>query len=140
MKKAAIVLPKHYTNDADDALKELHADYSADKITSYSICGYSAGASGVYRHRSLKEWKILGLIDPSAPTLQGYKDNVIDDKKSLIRCVFWVPNWGKDGYGGRVPAFAQHLRDLKVDMTEQEVEHAVMPAFFFKTYGKEWGA
>jgi hypothetical protein len=95
--KAVIALPKHYTNDAADALSELHAEYSADKITSYSVCGFSAGASGVYRHKGLKEWKILGLVDPSAPTLQGYKDNVIDDKKDKIRCVYWVPNWGKDG-------------------------------------------
>jgi len=52
--------------------------------------------------------------------------------------VYWVPNWGKGGYKGRVPRFAQHLRDLKVKMVEKAVAHENMPTFFFNQYGIEF--
>ncbi|HET9902628.1 MAG TPA: hypothetical protein VFQ27_02865 [Xanthobacteraceae bacterium] len=134
----AFVLPKHYTNKCTTCLDELHSQIAADDISSYSLCGYSRGGVEVYRYRDLKDWKIFGLIDPTAPSMGGFKDTVLDAKKDRIRCVYWVPNWGKDGYGGRIPAFAQHLRDLKVDMKEEAVGHKHMPTYFFKTYGKEW--
>ena len=134
----AFVLPKHYTNDCADCLKELHSAVPAEQISSYSLCGYSRGGVEVYRNRGLKEWKVFGLVDPTAPTMGGFDDDVLDNSVSKIRCVYWVPNWGKDGYGGKVPKFAQHLRDIKADMTEKAVEHKDMPDFFFKTYGNAW--
>lgn len=133
----AFVLPRHYTTDCTACLNELHSQFAAEKISSYSLCGFSRGAIEVYRYRDLKSWKILGLVDPSAPTLGGFDDAVLDSQSSKIRCVYWVPNWGKDGYGGRVPRFAQHLRDLKVNMKEQATEHASMPVLFFDVFHKE---
>jgi len=61
----------------------------------------------------------------------GFADTVLDNVSDRIRCVYWVPNWGKDGYGGRIPRFAQHLRDLNVKMKEQATEHRYMPSLFF---------
>jgi hypothetical protein len=52
--------------------------------------------------------------------------------------VYWVPNWGKTGYDGRVPRFAQHLRDLKVDMVEKPTNHFEMPTLFFNEYGDDF--
>ncbi len=138
LKSAVWVLPKSYKNDVKKALKELHGQYSPDNITSYSLCGYSRGAVEVYRHKAVKDWKIFGLIDPTAPSMGGFEDTVLDASVAKIRCVYWVPNWGEDGYGGRIPAFAQHLRDIKADMKEQNVDHKKMPTFFFEQYGKEW--
>jgi hypothetical protein len=66
-----------------------------------------------------------------------FADCVLDSVSARIRCVCWVPNWGKDGYNGEVPDFAQHLRDLKVKMTEKETPHQDMRKFFFTTYGSD---
>lgn len=139
MKVATVFcLPKHYTNDCSKCLDELHSKVDPSKIASYSLCGYSRGGIEVYRYRTLKPWRLLGLIDPSAPTLAEFQDEVLDGFSDKIRCVYWVPNWGKGGYGGRVPRFAQHLRDLKVRMVEQATEHEFMPALFFDVYHKEF--
>ncbi len=128
------VLPTHYTNDCNACLNELHTKISPQNITSYSLCGYSRGGVEVYRYRNIAQWKILGLIDPTAPTMGGYTETVLDSVSSKIRCVYWVPNWGKDGYGGKVPSFAKHLRDLKVKMVEQATEHRYMPSLFFGVF------
>ena len=133
----AFVLPKHYTNDCNACLSELHTTIKPEDISSYSLCGYSRGGVEVYRYRNLKQWKILGLIDPSAPTMGGFQETVLDSLADKIRCVYWVPNWGKDGYGGRIPSFAKHLRDLKVRMAEQATEHRYMPALFFDVFHKD---
>jgi hypothetical protein len=131
---AIFVLPRHFTNDCNACLKELHTKISPENITSYSLCGYSRGGVEVYRYRNLAQWKILGLIDPSAPTMGGFPETVLDSVSHKIRCVYWVPNWGKDGYGGRIPSFANHLRDLKVKMKEQATEHRYMPSLFFAAF------
>jgi hypothetical protein len=131
------ILPKSYGYKCQECLNEFRKHVDTSKVTRYSLCGYSRGAQEVYRNRTLESWKILGLVDPSAPTLDVFKDDVLDSMSDKIRCVFWVPNWGKDGYKGRVPRFAQHLRDLKVNMVEKEVQHSEMPKFFFEQFGKE---
>jgi len=131
-------LPKHYTNPCQKCMDELHSIVSPDSIKSYSLAGYSRGGIEVYRYRGLREWRIFGLIDPSAPTLGDFQDTVLDNVSARIRCVYWVPNWGKDGYNGRVPRFAQHLRDLKVNMKEQPTDHRYMPSLFFDVYHKEF--
>jgi len=129
------VLPRDFRNDCNACLKELHRKISPENITSYSLCGYSRGGVEVYRYRNLAQWKILGLIDPTAPTMGGFRETVLDSVSYKIRCVYWVPNWGKDGYGGRIPSFANHLRDLKVKMVEQAKEHRYMPSLFFNNFG-----
>lgn len=136
------VLPYHYTTDCAACLKELRKTVTPDRISSYSLCGYSRGGICVYQYRKLEDWKILGLIDPSAPTMADppFSETVLDNVSTRIRCVYWVPNWGKKGYGGRIPSFAQHLRDLNIDMTEQATEHKEMPRFFFATYGSEFSS
>ena len=130
------VLPKHYTADCAACLDEVDKKLNIP-ITSYALCGYSRGGIEVYRNLNTKPWKILGLIDPSAPTLGEFADDVLDTASDKVRCVYWVPNWGKTGYDGRVPRFAQHLRDLKVMMVEKATPHNVMPASFFQEFGQE---
>ncbi len=131
------ILPVSFMKKCKECLNEFRKHVDTTKVTRYSLCGYSRGAQEVYRNRDLEAWKILGLIDPSAPTLDVFQDDVLDGASDKIRCVFWVPNWGKDGYKGRVPKFAQHLRDLKVKMVEKAVPHENMPPFFFEQFGKE---
>lgn len=140
LQRLYFILPTHFTNKCQDCLDEFRAKVNPANITRYSLCGFSRGAQEVYRNRSLEQWKILGLIDPSAPTLDIFKDDVLDSLASKIRCVYWVPNWGKDGYNGRVPRFAQHLRDLKVNMVEKAVAHENMPTFFFNQFVSEFTA
>ena len=81
------VLPTHFTHDCNACLKELHTKISPANISSYSLCGYSRGGVEVYRYRNLAQWKILGLIDPSAPTMGGFPETVLDSFSSKIRCV-----------------------------------------------------
>jgi hypothetical protein len=135
------VLLYHYTTDCALCLQELRANVSPDKIGSYSLCGYSRGGICVYQYWKLEEWKILGLIDPSAPTMAepngAFTDTVLDSVSTKIRCVYWAPNWGKGGYGGKIPRFAQHLRDLKVKMLEKATDHKEMPRLFFTTYASD---
>ena len=134
------VLPRHFKNECKACLKELQTKISPEKITSYSLCGYSRGGIEVYRYRDLEQWKILGLIDPSAPTMamERFPETVLDSFSYKIRCVYWVPNWGKDGYGGKIPRFAKHLRELKVKMVEQATEHENMPSLFFSKFGSDF--
>jgi len=129
------ILPTKFTHKCQACLDEFRAKVDPKNVSLYSLCGFSRGAQEVYRNQNLEQWKILGLIDPSAPTLDIFKDEVLDLAVDKIRCVYWVPNWGKDGYKGRVPRFAQHLRDLKVNMVEKQVAHADMPTFFFNQFG-----
>ena len=136
-KSVVFVLPNHYKNDCSVCLKELHSKIGPEKIASYSLCGYSRGGIEVYRYRNLTQWKILGLIDPSAPTMGGFQETVLDGVRDHIRCVYWVPNWGKDGYGGKIPSFAKHLRDLRVNMVEQNTQHKRMPSLFFSTFQRD---
>ena len=131
------ILPTHYTVDCRACLDEVDKKLKIP-ISAYALCGYSRGGVEVYRNLNTEPWKILGLIDPTAPTMGGFSDNVIDGARSKIRCVYWVPNWGKTGYDGKIPAFAQHLRDLKVNMVEQETAHGQMPAAFFKIFGQDF--
>ena len=130
------ILPRHYGNSCQACLDEV--DKKLDlTISAYAICGYSRGGIEVYRNLNTKPWKILGLIDPSAPTMGGFSDNVLDSASAKIRCVYWVPNWGKTGYDGKIPNLAQHLRDQKVKMVEKATPHNVMPASFFKEFGAD---
>jgi len=137
LKSIYFILPTHFTNKCQDCLDEFRANVNPANISQYSLCGFSRGAQEVYRNKGLKPWKILGLVDPSAPTLDIFKDDILDADAGKIRCVYWVPNWGKDGYQGRVPRFAQHLRDLKIKMVEKAVLHENMPTFFFDQFGAE---
>jgi hypothetical protein len=138
LQKAYFILPTHFTNSCKTCLQEFRANVNAKNVTQYSICGFSRGAQEVYRNKDLEQWKLLGLVDPSAPTLDIFKDDVIDQFVAKIRCVYWVPNWGKDGYKGRVPRFAQHLRDIQANMVEKAVAHENMPAFFFDQFSTEF--
>jgi hypothetical protein len=133
-----LIMPTSYTNSCKECLREFRANIKPANVTRYSICGFSRGAQEVYRYRDLEQWKLFGLIDPSSPTLDIFQDDVLDHFADKIRCVYWVPNWGKTGYDGRIPRFAQHLRDLKVAIIEKEVYHGNMPTFFFEQFGIEF--
>ena len=91
LKQTAIfVLPTHYTNDCATCLRELRAEISPDKISSYSLCGFSRGGIDVYKYWNLETWKILGLIDPSAPTMGGYEDTVLTASRTRsAACTGW---------------------------------------------------
>ncbi len=140
LQSAFFIMPYQFTADCNVCLKEFRGKADTSKVSSYSLCGYSRGATPVYQYFKIEEFKLIGLIDPGSPDLNDpkYDDTVLDSVATKIRCVYWVPNWGKGGYGGRIPDFAQHLRDLKVKMTEKAVEHEDMPNFFFKTYGMDF--
>ncbi len=140
LERLYFIMPTLFTNKCKDCLDEFRAKVNPANISRYSLCGFSRGAQEVYRNRDLEQWKILGLVDPSAPTLDIFKDDVLDRFVDKIRCVYWVPNWGKHGYKGRVPRFAQHLRHLQVKMIEKDVAHANMPTFFFNQFGIEFTA
>lgn len=132
------VLPNHYTNDCDACLKELHSKIDTDKIKSYSLCGYSRGGIEVYRYRALMTWKIYGLIDPSAPRMGGFTDDVLDSVKDRIRCVYNLANWAKADYFPKIQSFHQHLLDIGAKMTDTDTPHDKMPKFFFDTYGSDF--
>ena len=132
------IMPTDFTNSCRECLREFRAKITAPHVRGYSLCGFSRGGQEVYRNRNLEQSKIFGLIDPSAPTLDIFQDDVLDPFAKKIRCVYWVPNWGKTGYDGRVPRFAQHLRDKKVAMIEKNVDHGDMPTFFFQQFGVEF--
>ena len=134
-KNVIFVLPTHYTNNCALCLKELRATISPDKISSYSLCGYSRGGINVFKYLTLVDWKILGLIDPSSPRTGGFQDTVLDGVKSKIRCVYRMANWSKADYFPKIASFHQHLRDLKVKMVDDSnTAHDKMPNFFFETY------
>ena len=133
------VLPTHYTNDCATCLKELRAEISPDKISSYSLCGYSRGGIDVYKYLKLETWKILGLIDPSAPTMGGYEDTVLDGVKDKVRCVYRMANWKGADYFPKIDSFHQHLVDLKVKMVDNTATpHDQMPKLFFETYRSDF--
>jgi hypothetical protein len=133
------VLPTHYLVDCGACLKELHQKISPDRISSYSLCGYSRGGINVYKYLTLVDWKILGLIDPSAPQMGGFQDTVLDGAKDKIRCVYWMNNWSKADYFPKIQSFHDHLTDLKVRMTDQTPTlHSKMPTFFFETYRSDF--
>jgi hypothetical protein len=136
---AIFVLPTHYTNDCGHCLKRLRATISPDRISSYSLCGYSRGGIAVYQNLSLEDWKILGLIDPSAPRMGGFADSVLDAAKSKIRCVYRMANWKGADYFPKIESFHNHLVELKVKMVDDSnTAHAHMPTFFFETYGQDF--
>lgn len=129
------ILPNHYTTDCALCLKELHQKITPDRISSYSLCGYSRGGENIYKYLTLVDWKILGLIDPSAPRMGGYQDTVLDGAKNKVRCVYWMANWAKADYYPKIQSFHQHLLDQKVKMVDNvATAHAKMPNFFFETY------
>ncbi len=136
--RCIFVLPSHYTNDCAACLKELRAKVDSGKIASYSLCGYSRGGIDVYQYWKLEDWKILGLIDPSAPTMGGYTDTVLDSVKDRIRCVYRMANWAKADYFPKIQSFHQHLLDIGAEMTDSDTPHAQMPKFFFETYGSDF--
>ena len=135
---AIFVFPTHFSNNLAQCLSELRQAVPKERLGSYSLCGYSRGGVEVYRYMSLEPWKLLGLIDPTAPTLGGFGISVLDTFKARVRCVYWVPNWGAGGYGGRVPAFAEYLRKKKYKLVEKAIGHEDMPNFFFKTFGQDF--
>jgi hypothetical protein len=154
--KIIFVVPDDYNQDCatciDQATKVIKT-----KINRYSLCGFSKGGSQVYKNLRLKVWKILGLIDSVSPTMvkktsdgERYKDDIIDDYVSQIRCVYGVSHWGAPPPKGRKPEhytdndwsfvktknFHDHLEEIKAEMTDDDKDdHSDMPRVFFKTYG-----
>jgi hypothetical protein len=133
LQNSYLILPTHFTYSCQDCINEFERIVGPIRGTQYSLCGFSRGGIEVYRYAATRQWKILGLIDPSAPTMGGFGNNVLDNYKGAIRAVYWVPHW--TAFGEEVPNFAQHLRDLGVKMIEQNISHEGMPAFFFDRYG-----
>lgn len=119
-------------------------------ISSYSICGFSKGGAPLYKNLQLKDWKIVGLIDPVTPTMESMADSVVDGFASRIRCVYGVTHWGKEPLAKKLPKdytksergytktkeFYDHLKDLKVTIIDADSDgHSDTPGIFFKNYG-----
>jgi len=133
------VLPAHYLVDCSLCLKEAHSEVSKDRVSSYSLCGFSRGGINVYKYLKLADWKILGLIDPSAPRMGGYADSVLDSNKGKIRCAYWLQNWAKADYYPKIVSFHKHLSDINAEMVDDiKTPHAQMPNFFFETYRSDF--
>jgi len=132
------VLPNHYTTDCSDCLNDLKSKIDDSKISSFSLCGYSRGGIEVAHYIDLKPWKILGLIDPSAPTMGGYAEEVFDKVKSKIRCMYNLGNWSSADYYPKIQSFHDHLLAIKADMTDAAHLHKNMPKFFLEKYGSDF--
>jgi hypothetical protein len=135
LSKVIFVVPDSYTVDCAKCIKQATEliDARNGKISSYSLCGFSRGGANVYANKSLKNWKILGLIDPVTPG----SSNVVDSVAAKIRCVYNVNNWDPKKYKDTVKNFRNYLKNLKVKMVEAPDKHWDMPALFFKTYARE---
>lgn len=135
------VLPRHFTNSCRSCIEELLTVVSPERISSFSLCGYSRGGLEVYRNSRLVRWQILGLIDPSPPGLARPRlaDTILDNAKDSIRCVYWERNWGRT-YASSVSSFVRHLRHMHVRMLEKPVLHRNMPAFFFDQFASDFMA
>lgn len=160
LSKAIFVVPDDYRVDCGTCLHQAEQLIGKNRIISfYSLCGFSRGGECVYKYLSLRAWRILGLIDPVSPTMEGYKNDVVDKFASSIRCVYNIRNWGKPPKEGKrresltkgeknyetLTTFYDHLKkDLNVKMVDatdvrnpDTNNHADMPALFFKTYGRD---
>ena len=132
------VLPTHFNNSCATCLKELHARIGADRIASYSLCGFSRGGISLYKSLRMADWETLGLIDPSAPTMGGFAETVIDAYKAKIRCVYRMANWAKADYFPKIDSFHKHLLKLNVKMLDDDTPHDKMPTHFFETYRSDF--
>ena len=165
--KFYFILPKHYTNEYKDCIAEFRDKGHIDQknISAYLLCGFSFGAGALYRIMTYcprpeewktREWKMLGLIDPSPPTVTGFQnlwhlgftDGVLDSFKDKIRCVYWEENWRDEKNPGlihKASRFAEHLRSLPNAKTfrlgpspgRQGVKHPDMPPAFFTQFKDE---
>jgi hypothetical protein len=155
LNKIIFAAPDDYNQDAEKCIQQAKAlvDKRKGTISSYSICGFSKGGSQVYKNLSRRTWKILGLIDPVSPGMEGLHDEVVDDYFSKIRCVYGVSHWGKRPPEDKSPkdysrnervyvktrVFYDHLKALNVDMIDgDDKRHRDMPGVFFKKYGSSF--
>jgi hypothetical protein len=102
----------------------------------YSLCGFSRGGACVYDPLNLylRDWSILGLIDPVLPS----NIEVLDNFAHRIRCVYGLKTWGDKDTQGRRQVFFEHLASKGAKVVwREDVIHQDMPALFFYTYGSD---
>jgi hypothetical protein len=155
LNRIIFAVPDDYNQDGEKCIQQAKELIEKRKgtISSYSLCGFSKGGAPVYKNLTRRTWKILGLIDPVSPSMEGFSDKAVDDYASRIRCVYGVSHWGtkpaKDKLSKdyskdekvhvKTRDFYLHLKALKVDMIDGDDQgHADMPRVFFKKYGSSF--
>ncbi len=148
-------VPDDYTQDCEKCLQQAKGliDKRKGNISFYSLCGFSKGGAPLYKNLSRRAWKIVGLIDPVSPSMEGISDKAVDDYAPKIRCVYGVSHWGTQPPKDKLPKdynknervyvktrdFYGHLKALKVEMIDGDDQgHADMPGVFFKKYGSSF--
>jgi hypothetical protein len=155
LSKIIFAVPDDYTQDSEKCIQEAKelVEKRNGKISSYSLCGFSKGGAPLYRNLSRRTWRILGLIDPVSPSMEGLSDKAVDDYAARIRCVYGVSHWGTEpptdkpskDYSKdervyvKTRDFYAHLKALKVQMIDGDDQgHPDMPGVFFKKYGSSF--
>ena len=140
LESAFFILPYRWEepDKCNDCLREFKTEINPARVSSYSLCGFSAGGYAVYANLDVK-WKFIGLIDPVPPHSKG-EFNLLDDYSARIRGVYNLANWGTPDTAPLSYAFNAHLKDLGTRMIEKpskENNHFVMPDLFFNQFGDE---
>jgi hypothetical protein len=155
LSKIIFAVPDDYNQDCEKCLQQAKdlIDKRKGNISSYSLCGFSKGGAPLYRNLTRRTWKILGLIDPVSPGMEGFSDKAVDDYAPRIRCVYGVSHWGTQPAKDKLPKdyskdergyvtirdFYRHLKALKVQMIDgDDQSHKDMPGVFFKKYGSSF--
>jgi len=153
LQRVYFILPKHHRTPETKKAKEQkgsicgrciaefkgHPHVNPKSVTSYSLCGFSAGGYSVYSNLGTEDWKFIGLIDAVPP--EDGNLSVLDTLGDCVRGVYNLVNWP----GAEIlTKFIPHLIvDLGVNMIEEgdvANNHLEMPYFFFTEYGCELAA
>jgi len=147
LKKIIFVVPDDYNQDCETCIQQATAKIKA-KVTGFSICGFSKGGAPLYNNLRLRAWKIVGLIDPVSPSMEGLDNEIVDKYASKIRCVYG--DWGDKPAEDKDPKaytkkervyvkkrdFHAHVKGLKgAQQVFRSEGHPQMPGIFFTKYG-----
>lgn len=147
LKKIIFVVPDDYDHDCETCIQQATAKIKT-KISGFSLCGFSKGGKPLYKNLRLRAWKILGLIDPVSPSMEGLDNEIVDKYASKIRCVYGV--WGDKPPDDKDPKaytkkerlyvkntdFHAHVKELKgAQQVFRSDGHPQMPGVFFKKFG-----
>ena len=148
VKKVIFVVPYDYNQDCETCIQQATKliNERNGTISSYSLCGFSQGGTCVYKYVAIRDWKIVGLIDPVPPTTTLDKDgkahSVLDSVPARnIRYVYNANNWSKSKLLGGIKELRNYLKKRGVDVAAADaankagVQHPDMPGLFFKTFG-----
>lgn len=114
---------------------------SEDRISSFSLCGFSQGGIQVYQNRAAKDWKIIGLIDPVTPSMccAPAKDGLLGAPMAKIRGVYRRDNWETSpsydaNYMAGLKSNGANVVEKSLKPGPEGYNHLQMPEFFFKNF------